>query len=62
MKTVPVVPFDESPPDVRAERVRDDIAKRLRHICANLTDDEFSALIEQMTKVQLRGERRLPHS
>lgn len=57
MKTVPFLPSDESSPDVRAEKIRADIAKRLRHICASLTDDEFSALVEQMTKVQLRGER-----
>ncbi len=57
MKAEPSLPFDESPPDVRAEKVRADIAKRLRPICANLTDEEFWALIEQMTKVQLRGER-----
>lgn len=56
--TVPSLPSDESSPDVRAEKIRNDIAKRLRHICANLTDEEFSALIEQMTNVQLRGERR----
>ena len=56
--TVPSLPSDEPSPDVRAEKIRNDIAKRLRHICANLTDEEFSALIEQMTNVQLRGERR----
>ena len=58
MKTVPSSASGQSAPDVRAERIRDDIAKRLRPICSNLTDEEFCALIEQMTNVQLRGERR----
>ena len=50
--------FSEVPPDARAERIRLDIATRLRAICHNLTDEDFSALVEKMTKVQLRGERR----
>ena len=58
MKLVPSFPSDESSPDVRAEKIREDIAKRLRPICANLTDDDFSALVEKMTNVQLRSERR----
>ena len=48
----------DPPPDARAERIRFDIAARLRGICHNFTDEEFSALIDKMTSVQLRGERR----
>ena len=44
--------------DVRVGRIRNDIAKRLRSVCSNLTDDEFVTLIEQMTEVQLRSEGR----
>ena len=58
MKTVLSSPSGEPSPDVRAEKIRDEIANRLRHICANLTDEDFSALIEKMTNLQLRGERR----
>ena len=50
--------FSEVPPDARAERIRLDITKRLRSICNNLTDEEFAALVEKMTNIQLRGERR----
>ena len=50
--------FGEVPPDARAEKIRLDIATRLRDICHNLTDEEFSALVEKMTNVQLKGERR----
>ena len=50
----------ESALNVRADKIRNDIATRLRPVCRNLSDEEFSALIEQMTQVQLRGERRIP--
>ena len=58
MKSVRHSPDRGSALDVRAEKIRDDIAKRLRPICRNLTDKDFFALIEEMTNVQLRGERR----
>ena len=58
MKLVPFLPPDDPSPDVRAAKIREDIAKRLRPICANLTDEDFFALVEQMTNIQLRGERR----
>ena len=53
--------FDSSdvPPDARAEKIRLDIARRLRSICSNLSDEEFAALVEKMTNIQLRGERRV---
>ena len=54
--TAPASP--ERARDVRAEKIRSDIAKRLRPVCRNLTDEDFCALIERMTKVQLRAERR----
>ena len=49
----------EVPADARTERIRLDIATRLRAICHNLTDEDFSALVDKMTNVQLRGERRI---
>jgi hypothetical protein len=59
MKSVPALASDDTSRDDRAEKIRRDIAKRLRPVCLNLTDDDFFALIEQMTQVQLRGERRV---
>jgi hypothetical protein len=42
----------------RIEGVRTSIANRLRKACSHLSDEEFAALVEKMTKVQLGGERR----
>ena len=58
MKRVTASGSPERDRDVRAETIRSDLAKRLRPVCRNLTDEDFCALIERMTKVQLRAERR----
>jgi hypothetical protein len=41
----------------RRDDIRDDIAKRLRHVCAHLSDAEFKKLVETMTDQKLKGER-----
>jgi hypothetical protein len=44
--------------EARVEGIRQDIAKRLRKVCSNLTDVEFAALVDRMIEVQLIGEGR----
>ena len=44
--------------ELRAEKIREDIAKRVRPVCMDLSDEEFAALIDKMTREQLRGEGR----
>lgn len=56
MKIAPTSAPGESSRDRRAETIRNDIAARLRPVCRSMSDEEFFALIEQMTQVQLRGE------
>jgi hypothetical protein len=41
----------------RRSTIRDDIAKRLRHVCAHLSDKEFAKLVETMVDQKLKGER-----
>lgn len=43
----------------KRDKVRADIAKRIRRACAHLSEDEFGNLVDSMTDRQLRGERRL---
>jgi hypothetical protein len=43
---------------IRSEQVRSDVANRLRNACGYLGDADFEALVEKITAVQLRGERR----
>lgn len=45
--------------DLRGQGIRDDIAKRIRCVCGHLSEEDFAALVDSMTRVQLRGERRL---
>ena len=42
----------------RIEKVRGDITARLRKACDHLSDEEFSALVDKMTQVQVNGEER----
>ena len=42
----------------RVEKIRSDIACRLRKACGHLSDEEFAVLVEKMMRVQLGGERR----
>jgi hypothetical protein len=44
---------------MRRDRIRDDIAQRIRNACAHLPDDEFRQLVGQMTDRQLKGERQV---
>jgi hypothetical protein len=41
----------------RRDDIRDDITKRLRQVCAHLSDAEFKKLVETMTEQKLKGER-----
>ena len=49
---------DGSQDQTRRDRIRDDIARRVRRACAHLTESEFGKLVEQMTDRQIKGERR----
>jgi hypothetical protein len=42
----------------RKEIIRDDIARRLRHICSHLSEADFKQLVDSMTEQKLKGERR----
>jgi hypothetical protein len=53
-----IVNFRAAEPNPRHEAIRKDIAHRLRQSCSHLSDEEFTALVEKMLKVQLAGERR----
>jgi hypothetical protein len=47
----------------REDRVRKDLTRRLGHACENLSRVDFEALVTQMTREQLRGERKpAPHA
>jgi len=51
--------FEDAESDLhRRAEIRNDISERLRKACAHLSDEEFRALVEQMTERQLEGERR----
>lgn len=59
MKNVFGLPSSTAANEARAEKVRGDIARRLRHVCRDMSDEDFLALVEKMTQVQLRGELRV---
>ena len=42
----------------RMEKVRAEIARRLKNACSHLSEEEFEVLVDRMTKVQLGGEGR----
>ena len=44
--------------DARIEKVRSDIAARLKKCCGHLPAAEFVALVADMTRVQVGGEKR----
>lgn len=48
----------EQADNVRHERIRKDIATRLRKACSHLPDDDFAALVETMVMHQLKSEGR----
>ncbi len=43
---------------LRTEKIRSDLAKRLKNACSYLSEEEFRVLLDKMTKVQLEGEGR----
>ena len=43
---------------VRTERLRSDIACRLKKSCIDLPAAEFESLVDKIMKVQIRGESR----
>ena len=43
---------------LRERVVREDITRRLRGVCSNLSDDEFEKLVRLMAARQVRCERR----
>ena len=43
----------------RRDRIRDDIAGRIKRACSHLAEDEFRRLVDDMTDRQLKGERRV---
>ncbi len=55
--------FGDSPLDeihhLREKVVREDISKRLRKVCSNLSDEEFDKLVALMADRQVKRERRL---
>lgn len=52
----PADPNSESR-ESREDRVHKDLAHRLGHVCEDLSRVDFEALVTQMTREQLRGER-----
>ncbi len=50
--------FFQQNTDARIEKVRGDIAGRLEKCCGHLPAAEFVALVADMTRVQVGGEKR----
>ncbi len=48
---------DEEFQSGRREMLRDDIARRLRRVCAHYSDDDFQELVESMVEKKLKGDR-----
>ena len=40
--------------DGRFERMKSDVAARLRHVCAHMSRSEFDDLVEQIVKVNIK--------
>ena len=43
---------------LRKEKVRSDLAARLKKACSYLDEEEFRVLLDKMTRVQIEGEGR----
>ena len=43
---------------LREKTVREDIARRLRPVCSNFSEEEFDALVALMADRQVKRERR----
>ena len=44
--------------ELRTEKIRSDLAQRLKNVCSYLSEEEFRVLLDKMTRVQLGGEGR----
>jgi len=44
---------------LREQAVREEIARRLRGVCANFPDEDFERLVSQIARRQVKDERRL---
>jgi len=44
---------------LREKKVREEIAGRLRGVCANFSDEDFQRLVGDMARRQVKDERRL---
>lgn len=44
---------------LREKAVREDIARRLKPVCSNFSEDEFQKLVSVMADRQVKRERRL---
>jgi hypothetical protein len=42
------------PPDPRYEAMRADVAARLRHVCAEMTPEQFDGLVHDICRVKVR--------
>lgn len=49
---------EDDPQSERRAALRDEISRRLRRICPDYSDEEFSELVDTMAQRQLEGERR----
>jgi hypothetical protein len=43
---------------IRERTVREELAGRLREVCAHFTEEEFTRLVDQMAERKVREERR----
>jgi len=43
-------------PENRENRLREDLTRRLSGVCGELSSPDFEALVQRMTREQLRGE------
>ena len=41
----------------RENKIREDLTRRLKCVCEEMSSEEFEALVAKMTTEQLRGER-----
>jgi hypothetical protein len=44
--------------ELRTEKIRSDLAERLKNACSYLNEEEFRVLLDKMTSVQLGAEGR----
>ena len=51
-------PNFEQGEELRIEKIRSDLAARLKKACSYLDEEEFRVLLDKMTRVQLGGEGR----